>query len=419
LTKEKVLRAAAEHEMEQGPFSRSAESSGASTPQTPQALIPDDVQSGVTSAASRPLSSIVFTPAQTRNAAPVPMQLKAMKALAAEEKWLIDWPDITFEPNLLGKGGFALVMEGNYAGSKVAVKLPLRDQLTTSAELLDFCGKELRVLRRLRHPSIVTFYGACIEESRSIVLIVEEFVRGLSLFDAVLATDPDPSLQLSEGKRREILETICQALVYLHDQGPSILHGDLSPKNVLLRSESFTPVLVDFGMSVFRKSNQRMAGGSPQWMAPELLCSLEAGLKPDCSLDIFSFGRLSFFVSTGRLPFPHLTIEQVMEAALTADFCDMPWPDLALEETSELQILCKEEICPRCLNRIPANRSTAEETLAVLRSLRPPSPSMPSMPVVPASLTSALHVAEMHSTIGYHSTINASMVAMKKKTIPL
>eukprot|EP00434_Breviolum_minutum_P012814 symbB.v1.2.011294.t1/scaffold735.1/size167969/2 len=153
-------------------------------------------------------------------------------------------------------------------------------------------------------------------------------------------------------------------------------------------------------------------------MAPELLCSLEAGLKPDCSLDIFSFGRLSFFVSTGRLPFPHLTIEQVMEAALTADFCDMPWPDLALEETSELQILCKEEICPRCLNRIPANRSTAEETLAVLRSLRPPSPSMPSMPVVPASLTSALHVAEMHSTIGYHSTINASMVAMKRKPFP-
>lgn len=33
--------------------------------------------------------------------------------------------------------------------------------------------------------------------------------------------------------------------------------------------------------------------------------------SPDCSLDIFSFGRLSFFVSTGRLPFPHHTIEQV------------------------------------------------------------------------------------------------------------
>lgn len=46
----------------------------------------------------------------------VSMQLNAMKAIAAEEKWLIDWNDLSFEPNLIGKGGFALVMEGQYAG---------------------------------------------------------------------------------------------------------------------------------------------------------------------------------------------------------------------------------------------------------------------------------------------------------------
>lgn len=407
LTKEKILRAVAEHEIERGPFSSSSTPNSNlsnSGPLSATAPVWDDAQSGVTSGLSRPLSSIVFTP-KTRDAAPVAMQLKAMKAMAAEEKWLIDWADITFESTLLGKGGFALVLQGHYAGSKVAVKLPLGDQLNTTAEVLDFCGKELRVLRRLRHPSIVTFYGACIEESRSIVLIVEEFVPGLSLFDAILHRD---SPELSEGKRREILEILCQALVYLHDQGPSMLHGDLSPKNVLLRSGSLTPVLVDFGMSVLRKSHQKMSGGSPQWMAPELLGSLEAGgLRPDCSLDMFSFGRIAFFVSAKKLPLPKLSIEQLMEMAKTPEFVAMSWP----EERSDLQRLCQERICPQCLESDPRNRSTAEETLTLFRTPRDlESRSCPSW----TSVLQAVEMSDVRS--GYLSTINASMVERKKKT---
>ena len=32
------------------------------------------------------------------------------------------------------------------------------------------------------------------------------------------------------------VRNVGRALVYLHDQGPSMLHGDLSPKNILLRA---------------------------------------------------------------------------------------------------------------------------------------------------------------------------------------
>ncbi|CAK9052811.1 unnamed protein product [Durusdinium trenchii] len=200
LTKEKVLRYTAEHEVERGPYSSHSDSN-ATTPVMP---LPDDLASQLTSHASRPLSSIVFTPGASGHDAPVGMQLKAMRAVAAEEKWLIDWSELSFETNLIGKGGFALVMEGNYGGAKVAVKLPQRDQLTTSVEVVDFCGKELRVLRRLRHPFIVTFYGACIEETNRIVLIVEEFVDGYSLFDAIL----NSKMELSEANRRSILENL-------------------------------------------------------------------------------------------------------------------------------------------------------------------------------------------------------------------
>ena len=95
--------------------------------------------------------------------------------------------------------------------------------------------------------------------------------------------------ELPESKRRQILEllavigsrfkwrlrNVCRALVYLHEQGPSMLHGDLSPKNILLRAGSFYPVLVDFGMSALRKSRQKMVGGADVkmrgcWSLPEV-----------------------------------------------------------------------------------------------------------------------------------------------------
>lgn len=395
LTKEKVLRYTAEHEVERGPYSSHSDSN-ATTPVMP---LPDDLASQLTSHASRPLSSIVFTPGASGHDAPVGMQLKAMRAVAAEEKWLIDWSELSFETNLIGKGGFALVMEGNYGGAKVAVKLPQRDQLTTSVEVVDFCGKELRVLRRLRHPFIVTFYGACIEETNRIVLIVEEFVDGYSLFDAIL----NSKMELSEANRRSILEKLCRALVYLHDQGPSILHGDLSPKNILLRTASLDPVLVDFGMSVLRRSKQRMLGGSPHWMAPEILRSVESGgLKPDCSVDVFSLGRIAFFISTGVAPFQSFVVEQLIEAASKANFSEMPWP---IETETPFQKLCKEEFCPPCLEMNPNQRCTSGEALQTLQQVPSPQKEL-------KSLKAAMHVAENEVTL------KSSFMASRMAAIP-
>jgi len=386
LTMEKVLRCAAEHTLENGPFA--SEPRRQSPPTSPKVNL-DDVgleemaqpdmasmsSTGHSSSVSRPLSSIIFTPAGHRDV-PVAMQLKAMKAVAAEEKWLIQWSDLSFKPELLGRGGFAMVMEGRYGGAKVAVKLPLRDHLSTSPEIVDFCGKELRVLRHLRHPFIVTFYGACIEESKQIILLVEEYVEGLSLFDTLL----NDGAVLGHAKptddiRQTILAHICQALVYLHDQGPSMLHGDLSPKNVLLRKGSWEPVLVDFGMSVLRNSRQRLVGGSPRWMAPELLANLEnGGLAPECSMDMYSFGRLAFFVSTGELPLKNLSIQQLIEKASSRAFSEMLW--MEPERATNLQILCEEQVCPACMAWDPKERCSAEDVLRILKQDFLPSDSL-------------------------------------------
>ncbi|CAL1169783.1 unnamed protein product, partial [Cladocopium goreaui] len=127
----------------------------------------------------------------------------------------------------------------------------------------------------------------------------------------------------------------------------------------------------------------------------------------DCSLDMFSFGRIAFFVSAKKLPLPKLSIEQLMEMAKMPEFVAMSWP----EERSDLQRLCQERICPQCLESDPRNRSTAEETLTLFRTPRDlESRSCPSW----TSVLQAVEMSDVRS--GYLSTINASMVERKKKT---
>jgi len=380
LTQEKVLRFAAEHENAKGPFSQKAEADDSGEPQQPDTAerenrslavpILNDAASAVASMASRPLSSIIFTPSESREV-PVELQLSAIKAVAAEEKWLISWSDVTFQSNLLGKGGYAMVVQGQYAGARVAVKMPSKEQLSTSKEVSDFFGKELRVLRHLRHPFIVNFYGACIEDAKQLVVLIEEYIDGSSLHDMILF---QKDKRFTEQVRWQTLCSVCHALMYLHDQGPAILHGDLSAKNIMMRANSLEPVLIDFGMAVLHKSRQKLQGGSPRWMAPELISSLsQGGLAPDCSVDVFAFGRVCFFVATGQLPLQEYTVDELMAASEQGQLPPMKWPERghSLEGDSSLITFCKEELCPHCVATSPTDRCSSAEAVNLLQLQRP------------------------------------------------
>ncbi|OLP97784.1 putative serine/threonine-protein kinase/receptor [Symbiodinium microadriaticum] len=379
LTQEKVLRFAAEHENAKGPFSYKAEAEDSGEPQQPNTaaerenrslVVPiNDAASAVASMASRPLSSIIFTPSESREV-PVELQLSAIKAVAAEEKWLISWSDVTFQSNLLGKGGYAMVVQGQYAGARVAVKMPSKEQLSTSKEVSDFFGKELRVLRHLRHPFIVNFYGACIEDTKQLVVLIEEYIDGSSLHDMILF---QKDRRFTEQVRWQTLSSVGHALMYLHDQGPAILHGDLSAKNIMMRADRLEPVLIDFGMAVLHKSRQKLQGGSPRWMAPELISSLsQGGLAPDCSVDVFAFGRVCFFVATGQLPLQEYTVDELMAASEQGQLPPMKWPvrGHSLEDSS-LIAFCKEELCPLCVATSPTDRCSSAQAVNLLQLQRP------------------------------------------------
>jgi len=77
-------------------------------------------------------------------------------------------------------------------------------------------GNELRILRRLRHPNIVLFHGACMNESSMDMALVLEYCSGVPLNDFVQP-------ECSRSERYECLLGVCRAFRYLHTRSPTVV----------------------------------------------------------------------------------------------------------------------------------------------------------------------------------------------------
>ncbi|CAE8694827.1 unnamed protein product [Polarella glacialis] len=256
-TKEKVLRFKAEHEVIKGPFSRIVLSNPPGPPQDEEQL------AGTQDTCSMATTAIIF--GRSQNNEMLSLQLQSMTLIAEREHWLLNADHLEcYDPDssgLLGQGSFGLVFRGGYLGVPVAVKVPKLADCRGIAAL----SNELRVFRRLRHPYIVAFYGAFIADNADLVL-VEELVDGPSLWNFVL----NSSSPLDVETKRKILLSICHALVYLHGQVPTVVHGDLGANNIIVQKLTWQPKLIDFGLSQIQGQAAPM-GGTPQWAAPEVV----------------------------------------------------------------------------------------------------------------------------------------------------
>merc|ERR1719382_2349982 len=87
---------------------------------------------------------------------------------------LIRREQLVFGPQL-GAGGSAQVFRGSWNGQEVAIK-----KIGGVAHLEEM-KKEINALRRLRHPRLVRFIGACVQPP--LLLVVTEFMPGGSLHD--------------------------------------------------------------------------------------------------------------------------------------------------------------------------------------------------------------------------------------------
>ena len=190
---------------------------------------------------------------------------------------------------LLGSGAFGEVYRAwdPRLDREVALKL-LRGQ-QTEEEAGKTAVEEGRLLARLRHPNVVTVYGAEVHDGR--VGIWMEFIRGRSLEHLLHE-------QGALGAREAALIGIdlCRALAAVHRA--KLLHRDVKTENVL-REEGGRIVLTDFGAGIeLTREMKTGISGTRLYMAPELF----NGVPASPGSDIYALGVLLYRLVTDSYP---------------------------------------------------------------------------------------------------------------------
>jgi hypothetical protein len=185
----------------------------------------------------------------------------------------------------VGRGGFGVVWEARdrELGRRVAVKVIRAPRGDAPAKRV---LAEAEVAARLSHPGIVTTLDVGRNEHGA--WLVQEFLSGETLA---------AGLERGPMALREVLRVglaVARALAHAHAHG--VVHRDLTARNVFLCDDGQVKLL-DLGIAQ-AFGRRRLAGGSPDGMAPEQA----AGAPEDERTDVYALGALLYLLLTGEPP---------------------------------------------------------------------------------------------------------------------
>jgi serine/threonine protein kinase/Flp pilus assembly protein TadD len=218
---------------------------------------------------------------------PVLAQLQVLAAIADVHRSPNEWGHLRLLERI-GHGAFGDVYRAwdTRLDREVALKLlPAADAATGTSTII----REGRLLARVRHPNVVTIYGA--EQIDDVVGLWMEFVRGQTLKRIV-----DSGRRFTESEVIEIGRSLCAALAAVHRAG--LLHRDVKAHNVMLADDGRV-VLMDFGTGRDLGDNSGTdLAGTPLYLASEIFEGGSASIRSD----IYSLGVLLFHLLTGSYP---------------------------------------------------------------------------------------------------------------------
>jgi hypothetical protein len=211
---------------------------------------------------------------------------------------------------LLGRGGSGQVWRARprAGGSPVAVKVLVRGDPARQE-------REAALLGELDHPHLVRLHEVVRHEVRSgpaEVALVLDLLAGGSLA-ALLARRG----RLRPGEVVTTVAPVAAALAHAHERG--VVHGDLSPGNVVFTAEG-RPVLTDLGTARLVGDLAR-AEVTPAYVDPVVA----RGGAPGPASDVFGAAAAAFHALTGIAPWNAADPPGTLAVAATGEL-----PDLAL-----------------------------------------------------------------------------------------
>ncbi|KAK1603538.1 hypothetical protein QYE76_071905 [Lolium multiflorum] len=203
--------------------------------------------------------------------------------------------------------------------------------------------REQAIMTALSSPRVVSCAGGRAGRDGSYQLLLE-FAPGGSLADEVAKSGG-----LDERAIRAYAADIAAGLAYVH--GVAIVHGDVKARNVVIGADGRAK-LADFGCARSCDASEKIIGGTPAFMAPEVARGEEQGP----AADVWALGCTVVEMATGRAPWSG------MDGDALAAMHRIGYTDDVPEVPQWLSAEAKDFLA-KCLIRQTTERCTAAQLL--------------------------------------------------------
>ena len=158
--------------------------------------------------------------------------------------------------------------------------------------------KEAQTIAALDHPNIIHIFE--IFEENGTAYYVMEYVEGESLSDKVKRSGA-----MDEAEAFGYIHQIAEALGYIHSE--QIMHLDVKPANVMVRSKDNRAILIDFGLSKHYDTASGEATSTTPVGVSHGFAPMEQYKEGGVSTfspetDIYSLGATLYYLVTGTIP---------------------------------------------------------------------------------------------------------------------
>ncbi len=229
---------------------------------------------------------------------------------ALQQGDMLNWYRIE---HTLGRGGFGVIYLATDTNldHKVAIKeylpgdvatrtgdsqvSPLTDELEETYRWgMDRFIAEARNLVQFNHPNIVRVMS--VFQANNTAYMVMEFEEGVDL--RTFLKQPG---NVNEATLKKLIQPISEGLADVHQQG--FIHRDIKPTNILVRSKSATPVLLDFGSARnASRFTQNLTALVSVGYAPLEQYSSESDEQQGPWTDIYALGGTLYYAIAGTDP---------------------------------------------------------------------------------------------------------------------
>ena len=205
---------------------------------------------------------------------------------------------------VIGRGGFGKVWKVNLKKTQKCYALKEMSKLKI---ILRRSEKSIRsereLLSNLYHPFLVNMICA-FQDFDNLYLVMDLFKGGDLRYHIFM------NKKFSESQSKFFCANVILGLEYIHKN--NIIHRDIKPENLVLDSNGYLAI-TDFGVATKNnKNNSSETSGTPGYMAPEVLCSLNHSFF----VDFYAVGVMAYEFMNGHRPYLGRNRKEIKEAVL-------------------------------------------------------------------------------------------------------